>query len=95
MSRLYEIFAEVKVKPNIIQTAAISILICMDDVAEKIEKVALTASEIFDVQIEKDLSLLTIRHYDEAIVLKLTSNKIKVLEQKTKDTVQILLKPEA
>ncbi len=95
MSRLYEIFADVKVKPNIIQSTAISILICMDDVEEKIERVALAASEFFDVQIEKDLALLTIRHYDEAIVLKLTKNKIKVLEQKTKDTVQILLKPEA
>ena len=92
VSSLYEIFADMKVKPNIIQTTAISILICMDDVPDKIEKVALAASVIFDVQIEKDLTLLTVRHYNEEIIKKLTENKLMVLEQKTKETVQILMK---
>ena len=92
MVRLYEIFAELKIKPNLTQNAAISILICVDDLHEKIEKLALLASEIFDVQLEKDLTLLTIRHYNSDIINKLSKNKTIVLEQKTKDTIQMLMK---
>ena len=92
MVRLYEIFAELKIKPNLTQNTAISILICVDDLHEKIEKLALMASEIFDVQLEKDLTLLTIRHYDAEIINKLSKDKNIVLEQKTKDTIQMLMK---
>ena len=92
MVRLYEIFAELKIKPNLTQNAAISILICIDDLQEKIEKLALMASEIFDVQLEKNLTLLTIRHYNPAIINKLSKDKTIVLEQKTKDTIQMLMK---
>ncbi|MDB5199906.1 MAG: aspartate kinase [Chitinophagaceae bacterium] len=92
MSRLYEMFADLKIKPNLTQNAAISILICMDDAHEKIEKLALMASELFDVQLERNLTLLTIRHYNTDIINKLSKEKIIVLEQKTKDTIQMLMK---
>ncbi|HUS01021.1 MAG TPA: aspartate kinase [Chitinophagaceae bacterium] len=92
MIRLYEIFAELKIKPNLTQNAAISILICIDDLHEKIEKLAMKASELFDVQLEKDLTLVTVRHYDLAIINQLSQDKTVLLEQKTKETVQILMK---
>ena len=92
MSRLYGMFAELKIKPNLTQNTAISILICMDDLHEKIEKLALKAAEIFDVKVEKDLTLLTIRHYNSEIINKLSKGKIIVLEQKTRDTIQMLMK---
>jgi aspartate kinase len=53
---------------------------------------ALAASSIFEVQIEKDLSLLTIRHYTKELIEKLTAGKIVELEQKTTNTIQMLLK---
>ena len=74
-SRLYELFAEIKIKPNLIQNGAISLLCCFDDHPEKIEKLALAASEIFDVQVEKDLTLLTIRHYNKEKFDRLTKDK--------------------
>ena len=92
MVRLYEIFAELKIKPNLMQSTAISIFICVDDLSEKIEKLAIMASEIFDVQLEKDLTLLTIRHYNADIINRLSKDKMIVLEQKTKDTIQMLMK---
>jgi len=52
----------------------------------------LAASELFDVLVEKNIVLLTVRHYNEAIVTELTANKIELLSQKTKETIQILLK---
>ena len=92
VSRLYEIFAEIKIKPNLTQNGAISLLCCLDDIPEKVERLALAASGIFDVQVEKDLTLLTIRHYSKEIVDKLTAEKFIVLEQKTTETIQVLMR---
>ncbi len=90
MAALYEIFSHLKIKPNLIQTGAINVQICLDDRIDKIEKLALAANDIFDVQVEKGLSLLSIRHYNETILTELLKNKEIVLLQKTKDTMQAL-----
>ncbi|HTL09985.1 MAG TPA: aspartate kinase [Chitinophagaceae bacterium] len=92
MSRLYEIFAAIKVKPNLIQTGAVSLVVCLDDRADKIDALALTASEMFEVMVEKGLTILTIRHYKEALLLQLVGTRKTILRQQTEDTVQVLLK---
>jgi aspartate kinase len=92
MSQLHEMFATIKIRPNLSQNGAISLLCCLDDKPEKIEKLALAASVIFNVQIEKNLTLLTIRHYTEEKIKELTAGKIKVLEQKTTETMQVLMR---
>ena len=92
VNTLYEILNEIKIKPNLTQNAAISLYVCMDDITEKIDKIAIKASAIFDVQLEKNLTLLTIRHYTGEFLNKLTENKTIVLEQKTAHTIQMLMR---
>jgi aspartate kinase len=90
MAQLYNMFALLKIKPNLIQTGAIHVQVCLDDRNEKIEKLAIEADTLFDVQVEKGLSLLSIRHYNEALVNKLLENTNVVLMQQTNETVQAL-----
>jgi aspartate kinase len=92
MSRLYQLFGQIKLRPNLIQTGAINVQVCLDYRADKIEQFASEASGMFDVQVEKELSLLTIRHYHTDIFEKLTAGKNIVLTQRTKETVQVLYK---
>lgn len=92
VSRLYEIFSEIKIRPNLTQNAAISLLCCLDNIPEKIEKLALAASEIFAVGVEKELTLLTIRHYNNDILSAMTAGKNIVLEQRTEDTVMVVMR---
>jgi len=92
LSQLHEMFDRIKIRPNLSQNGAISLLCCLDDKPEKIEKLALAASDIFDVQIEKNLTLLTIRHYTEEKINELTKGKSIVLEQKTRETIQVLMR---
>ena len=92
ISLLHEMFANFRIRPNLSQNGAISLVCCLDDNAEKIEKLALAASEIFNVQLEKNLTLLTIRHYNETTIEKLTRGKTILLEQKTRDTIQVLMR---
>ncbi|CAN5721382.1 aspartate kinase [soil metagenome] len=95
MSRLYEFFAHNKIRPNLIQTGAISLQFCLDDKTDKIDHLAAEASNIFDVQVEKGLSLLTIRHYTEELLDKMTAGKKIVLKQQDRETVQVLYKDAA
>ncbi len=87
---LYSLFEKLHVKPNLMQTTAISVLICMDDYSDKINQLASAASGVFDVQIEKGLTLLTIRHYNESVIKTQIENKKILLQQQTKETVQVL-----
>lgn len=91
---LYALLAEINIKPNLIQTGAVTIQVCLDDRADKIEKLAFDASGFFEVQIEKNLVLLTIRHYNEAIVQKMITGHTIELRQQSPETVQVLMVPE-
>jgi len=89
---LYHLFAQIRVKPNLMQNGAVSLQVCLDDRPDKIDKLALAAAELFDVQIERGLTLLTIRHYEGEILQKLLAGKKEVLRQQTAETVQILMR---
>src|SRR5664279_5300334 len=86
VNTLHEILNHLKIKANLTQNAAISLLVCIDNIPEKTEEIAIRCAEIFDVQLEKDLTLLTIRHYTDEFIQKLSGNKTVVLEQKAGDT---------
>ena len=88
---LFHLFEKLKIKPNMTQNAAISMICVLDDRKDKIEKLALAASEFFDINVTKDLTLLTVRHYTKEVYEKLTSGKKMLLQQRTKETVQALL----
>jgi len=90
MSRLYEIFGHIMIRPNLIQTGAVSLQVCLDDKSEKINHLAAEVSAIFDVQVERGLTLLTIRHFTQELLDTMISGKEIVLMQETKETVQVL-----
>jgi aspartate kinase len=90
MSDLYKTLGELNITPNLIQTGAVSLQLCLDDRTGKTEHLAAAVSEIFDVQVERDLSLLTIRHFNNELLLKMTNNKQIILKQQTPETVQVL-----
>lgn len=92
VQQLHDLFNLLKIKPNLSQHTAISLLSCFDDHIEKIENLAAEASNIFDVEVEKNLTLLTIRHYNEKTIGELTAGKYIVLEQKTEETIQVLMR---
>lgn len=91
VGQLYHLFEELNIKPNLTQNGAITFTCVLDDRAEKIEKLALEASSVFDVDVMKGLKLLTIRHYNNDIVEKLTKGKTILLRQQTPETIQVLL----
>jgi len=92
VGHLYHLMEKFHIKPNLTQNGAISFVCVLDDRAEKIEKLATEASAFLDVQVMKELFLLTIRHYNKEIFEKLTNGKTFLLRQQTPETIQVLMK---
>lgn len=92
LARLYVLFSEAKISPNIIQSGAIGMWCSFDDKPEKISRLALNAGERFDVMVENGLTLLTIRHYRPGQPEKMSEGKTILLRQQTVETVQVLMR---
>lgn len=86
------LFKQLRMTSNLSQHTAISFLYCFDDHPEKAGQLASAASEMYDVEMERNLTLLTIRHYDESTLNKLTKGTEVILMQKTLETVQVLMR---
>jgi aspartate kinase len=88
---VYKIFGALKFKPTLSQNAAITMLRVVDDQPEKVEQFALEAAQLFDVSVTKNLTLLTVRHYNEAVYSELIRDKTVLLRQQTTETIQLLM----
>ena len=90
-ARLYTLLSGLHIQANLLQSGAVILQVCTDNIPEKIEKLALEASLHFDVEVEKGLTLLTVRHYQKEILEKLVTGRKIVLQQWSPETVQTLM----
>lgn len=93
LSKIYTIFYHHHVKINLIQNAAISLVVCVDQVASRLQPLIEDLLQYYKVWRNEDVELLTIRHYTDAIVEELTRGRTILLEQKTRATLQLIMKP--
>jgi aspartate kinase len=92
LSNLYNIFYGKHVKINLIQNAAISLVVCVDNREDKIRSLVEELEKDYKVLRNDDVQLLTIRHYTPSILEELTKGRVILLEQKTRQTVQVVIK---
>jgi aspartate kinase len=88
---IYDTFAQLKLRVNMIQNAAISFIACLDNQPEKVAAVIAALEPLYRVRRNEDVSLMTIRHYTPEILFGLTMNRTILLEQKTRTTVQVVV----
>jgi aspartate kinase len=92
LSILFTKFAEHRLRVNMMQNQAISFSVVVDFKREKIDNVVDELSRDFSITRLENLRLLTIRHYNESIINKLTSGKDILLRQLSRNTLQVLLR---
>jgi aspartate kinase len=92
LRNLYDIFHNQKVKINLLQNAAISLVVSIDNNEDKIEKLVQDLEQNYKVRRNENVSLLTIRHYTPEKRKQLTEGKNIILEQKTRSTLQVIIK---
>jgi len=91
-SDIFNLFAEKHIKVNVMQNSAISFSVSVDADERKLPDLIKTLEKDYRVRYNDNLELITIRYYDQATIDRVTRNKTILLEVKSRNTVQLVVK---
>jgi aspartate kinase len=92
ISEIFSLLHLYKMKVDVIQNSAISFSVCIDNIYNNRDKLLQHLKAKFNVTCHDDVSLYTIRHYNEEAIKELEKDKTVLLKQLTRETVQIVTK---
>jgi len=92
ISDIFNLLHHYKMKVDVIQNSAISFSVCIDNLYDNLEKLIQHLKAKFKVTVHENVSLYTIRHYDDRAIKSIEDGKIVLLKQLTPETVQIVTK---
>ncbi|WP_460936231.1 aspartate kinase [Spirosoma humi] len=92
LSRIFGRFAQAGVKINLMQNTAISFSVVVDDNPDRVPALLNLLKQDFRVSYNDGLELITIRYYDQGTIERVLPNKRLLLEQKSRYTVQLVVK---
>lgn len=84
LSKILHTFTQCNAKINMMQSSAVSLSICTDFKAEKIEKIVTDLAQEFEIKQDTGVQVLTILYYQEKMLADFVQSYQKILEQKTK-----------
>ena len=91
ISEIFKLLHEYKMKVSLIQNSAISFSICVEDKFGHFNDLKNTLSKKFKVAYNENVSLYTIRHFDEKAAEMVESDKEVLLKQISRETMQIVV----
>ncbi len=92
ISEIFALLHEYKIKVNLIQNSAISFSVCIEDKFGNFQSLKNILSKKFKVAYNENVSLYTIRHFNEQAAQIVEENKVVVLKQISRETMQIVTK---
>ena len=92
LSMLFDLFTQTRVKVNMMRNTAISFSICTHDDDHKLKELIQAIDKDFKVVVDRDLELITIRHFNQEVVDELKKGKIVLFEERLSNTLQMVVK---
>lgn len=92
LSFIFAKLAEAKIKVNLIQNSALSFSVCFKNEEKKVESLFNALENSFEVKYNDKVTLLTIRHFTEEILDKMTVDKTVFIEQKSRNSARFVLR---
>jgi aspartate kinase len=92
ISEIFALFHQFKLKVNLIQNSAISFSVCVEDKFGNFKDLNAILSKKFKVEFTENVTLYTIRHFDEKAAHMVEENKTVILKQVSRETMQIITK---
>lgn len=92
ISEIFALFHQFKLKVNLIQNSAISFSVCVEDKFGNFKDLNAILSKKFKVEFTENVTLYTIRHFDEKAAQTVEENKTVILKQVSRETMQIVTK---
>ena len=94
ISEIFSLLHDYKMKVSLIQNSAISFSVCIDDKFGNFNTLKSILSKKFKISHNENVSLFTIRHFDEKAAQIVEKNKVVLLKQVSRETMQIITKEE-
>lgn len=79
---------------NVMQNSAVSFSVCLDIDNFGLNRLVDLLKDEYDVKYNDNLELVTIRHYDQETIDRVTKDREILMEQKTRQTVRIVMRNE-
>ncbi len=92
ISEIFGLFHEYKIKVNLIQNSAISFSVCVEDKFDNFKELNTILSKKFKVDFEENVTLYTIRHFNDDAAQTVEKDKTVLLKQVSRETMQIVTK---
>ena len=92
ISEIFNLLSKYKMKVDVIQNSAISFSVCFDNNYNNLEPLLLHLKAKFKVTCNDNVSLYTIRHYNQKAISDLEAGKTVLLKQMFQETLQIVTK---
>ena len=92
ISEIFKLFHDHRLKVDLIQNSAISFSVCLDNKFRGLQPLLEELKRKFKVVCHEDVSLYTIRHFNDDSVKSLQNGKSVLVEQRGKETVQLVVK---
>jgi aspartate kinase len=77
---------------NVMQNSAVSFTVCLDIDNFGLNRLIDLLKDEYNVKYNDNLELVTIRHYDQETINRVTKNSEILMEQKTRQTVRIVMR---
>ena len=90
ISDIFKELHKFKMKVDVIQNSAISFSVCFFDKYNKIKELIKNLEGKYKIDMHENVSLFTIRHFDEKSIKKITNKRKLLLEQRTEKTVRLI-----
>lgn len=92
LSEIFEIFHRHGVKINLMQNSAISFSVSVDGDERKVPRLIEELAQTYHIKYNEGLELVTIRHYDQATIERVTMNKELLVVQKSRHTSRMVMR---
>ncbi len=91
LSVIFHALDRLNIRINLMQNSAVSFSICIDFHEKKIAELVKALQHVFDIRYNQSLTLITVKNYDQQSIDGLSEGKNILLEQRTRNTFQIVI----
>lgn len=91
LSTIFSILAKYRLKLNLMQNSAISFSFCIDCIEAVFDNFINELKGEYEILYNKDVRLITIRHYNENIIRQLIRDKVILVEQRSRLTARFVV----
>ncbi|MBR9997919.1 MAG: aspartate kinase [Cyclobacteriaceae bacterium] len=93
LSIIFHVLDMLNIKINMMQNSAVSLTICVDNNSRKVIKMIDALKNDFSIRFNEDLRLITVKNYSPASIIQVMKDKKILVEQRTRNTFQIVFDP--